>query len=134
MQTAQLDLDKAIQEVIVFHTNIEAWFHGTATDKEALLSEMIAAFSPSFSMTNGDGKTMSYDAFVQWLPSAYGLFPTRSIEVHSIRGFTTLQHLIVDYIEVQHTGDVTTKRRSSAVFIMEHTCVKWFHLLEKWVY
>lgn len=133
MDKTQLNLDAAIQEVIAFHQQIEIWFNGTATDQSALFTEITSAFSPLFAMRNGDGKIMAYEAFVQWLPTAYGLFPARRIEVDHIRGFATTQHVLVEYIEVQYTNEVKTTRRSSAVFVEEEAVVKWAHLLEQWV-
>lgn len=126
-----LELGK--QQVIDFHVNIQTWFNGTARDKDALYQMIVKSFNPSFVMTNGDGKSMKYETFVQWLTTAYGIFPTRQIEVKDIKGYATFSHVIVNYIEIQQTDELRTERESSAVFTIEEGQAMWYHLVEKWI-
>lgn len=126
-------LELGTQQVIDFHVNIQTWFNGTAMDKDALYETIVKSFNPSFVMTNGDGKSMGYTAFATWLTTAYGIFPTRQIEVEDIRGYASFSHVIVEYTEIQQTDDVRTERESSAVFTIEEGQAVWYHLMERWV-
>lgn len=127
------NLELGKQQVIDFHVNIQTWFNGTATDKEGVYKAIVSTFDPSFIMTNGDGKSMGYDTFTQWLTTAYGIFPTRQIEVKNIAGYATFGHIIVEYIEIQQTDEVRTERQSSAVFTLKEGKAMWYHLVERWV-
>ena len=129
--TKKLELGK--QQVIDFHINIQTWFNGTAEDREALYKAIVTTFDPSFKMTNGDGNLVSYDAFTQWLPTVYGKFPTRQVEVKELKGYATFSHIIVEYIEIQQTEDIRTERESSAVFTLKDQQAIWYNLIERWV-
>jgi hypothetical protein len=129
--TNNLELGK--QQVVDFHVNIQTWFNGTAENKEELYQAIVSTFNPSFVMTNGDGKSMGYEAFVQWLATAYGIFPSRQIEVKDIEGYATFSHVIVNYIEIQQTDQLRTERESSAVFTIGEGQAMWYHLIERWV-
>ncbi|MEK6493295.1 hypothetical protein [Myroides odoratimimus] len=129
--TNNLELGK--QQVIDFHVNIQTWFNGTAEHREALYKTIVTTFDPSFKMTNGDGNSVSYDAFTQWLPTVYGKFPTRQVEVKELKGYATFSHIIVEYIEIQQTEDIRTERESSAVFTLKDQQAIWYNLIERWV-
>ena len=128
---SNLELGK--QQVIDFHINIQTWFNGTASNKEELYQAIVSTFDPLFVMTNGDGKSMGYDTFTQWLTTAYGIFPTRQIEVKDIERYATFGHAVVHYIEIQQTDDLKTVRESSAVFTLKEGKAMWYSLVERWV-
>ncbi|AJH15543.1 hypothetical protein [Myroides profundi] len=128
---SNLELGK--QQVIDFHINIQTWFNGTASNKEVLYKAIVNTFDPSFKMTNGDGNSVSYDAFTQWLPTVYGKFPTRQVEVKELKGYATFSHIIVEYIEIQQTEGIRTERESSAVFTLKDQQAIWYNLIERWV-
>lgn len=127
------NLELGKQQVLDFHVNIQTWFNGTANDKEALLNAIVGTFNKSFVMTNGDGNSVTYQNFEQWLSTVYGKFPTRVIEVKNVEGYSTFAHVVVNYIEMQQTDEVRTERESSAVFTIEEGEAMWFHLIERWV-
>lgn len=127
------NLNLALQEVIDFHQNIALWFNGSATDKEELYHLIISKFSTSFSMTNGDNKTINFDAFCEWLPSSYACSPNISVNVQDIKGYSTVHHVLIEYIETQQSDIKNTIRKSSAVFLIENKQAKWLHLKETWL-
>lgn len=127
------NLNLAIQEVIDFHQNIALWFKGATTNKEELHHLIISKFSTSFSMTNGDNKTINFDEFSEWLPNSYVSSPSISVNVEDIKGYSTDHHVLIEYIEIQQSDTKNTIRKSSAVFLIENNQAKWLNLKETWL-
>ncbi|SHG88479.1 hypothetical protein [Chryseobacterium vrystaatense] len=124
--------DKIIKEIKEFHTDIEAWFRGKE-DQESLYRKLLSGFDSDFKMVNGHHNTVTLAAFSEWLPGAFGQFPDRSIVVENIEVQTTESHGMATYIEIQTTGSTLTKRKSSAVFVINEDKALWLHLIEKWI-
>ncbi|KMQ62958.1 hypothetical protein ACM46_13450 [Chryseobacterium angstadtii] len=124
--------EKIIREIKEFHTDIEAWFHGEQ-DQENLYKKLLSGFDTDFKMTSGDGNTLSLDVLSEWLTGVYGQFPDRSIIIENIAVQTTDVHGLASYIEIQTTGSTVTRRKSSAVFLLNDERALWLHLIEKWI-
>lgn len=124
--------EKVIKEIKEFHTDIEAWFRGKE-DQESLYKKLLAGFSTDFKMVNGNNDTITLASFSEWLPGAYGQFPDRSIVLENIEVHTTESHGLASYVEIQTTGSTVTRRKSSAVFVIDEERAFWLHLIEKWI-
>jgi len=129
--TKNLELGK--QQVVDFHVNIQTWFNGTAENKDELYQAIVSTFNPAFSMINGDGNEVGFNAFTNWLPTVYGKFPTRVVEMKNLSGYATFSHVIVEYVEIQQTDELRTERESSAVFTIGEGQAMWYHLIERWI-
>jgi len=131
--TNKANLILAQQEVENFVQHIETWFNGTATDKTALYQCISTAFDPAFTMQTGDGNTIDYATFLPWLTAVYGQFPTRKVQLEDLAGYATQHHAVIQFIEIQQTDEMITKRKSSAVFILQDNKALWYHLVEQWI-
>ncbi|CAD0218105.1 hypothetical protein KYG33_02280 [Chryseobacterium sp. D764] len=125
--------EKIIWEIEEFHRNIEKWFQGKTENQESLYNELLSGFSPDFKMINGNGDTVTLSMFGDWLPTIFGKFPERNIQVENIVVHDSEHHGLATYIETQVTGDITTKRTSSAVFLLNEEKAIWLHLVENWI-
>ncbi|KAB1232247.1 hypothetical protein [Chryseobacterium viscerum] len=125
--------EKIIQEIESFHQNIEKWFQGKTENQEDLYQELLSGFSPEFKMINGNGDTVTLSMLSEWLPSVFGKFPERSIQVENIAVNHTDHHGLATYTETQVTGETTTQRKSSAVFLLNEEKALWLHLIENWI-
>lgn len=128
-----LNVKIAEQQVKEFCKNIEIWFNGNATSKDTLYQCISTSFHSSFTMITGDGNEINYQTFLTWLTSVYGQFPARKIHVSDLKGCGTSYHVLVQFTEAQFTGDLITKRQSSAVFVINQKKALWYHLVEQWV-
>lgn len=128
-----LNVKIAEQQVKEFCKNIEIWFNGNATSRDTLHQRISTSFDSSFKMITGDGNEINYQSFLTWLPSVYGQFPTRKIQVSDLKGCGTSHHVLVQFTETQFTDDLITKRQSSAVFVINQEKALWYHLVEQWV-
>ncbi|PIF45440.1 hypothetical protein CLU96_2445 [Chryseobacterium sp. 52] len=124
--------EKIIKEIKEFHKDIESWFRGEK-DQESLYKKLLSGFNPDFKMINGNNDTITLAAFSEWLPGAYGQFPERKITLENIEVYSTDDHGLASYIEIQTTGSKVTHRRSSAVFIIREDKAFWLHLIESWI-
>jgi hypothetical protein len=125
--------EKIIGEIEGFHRNIEKWFQGKTEDQESLYKELLSGFSPDFKMINGNGDPVTLFMLGDWLPSVFGKFPKRNIEVENIKVHYSDHHGLATYIETQITGETTNKRQSSAVFLLNEEKALWLHLIENWI-
>ncbi|MEN5308081.1 hypothetical protein ABE425_11235 [Chryseobacterium cucumeris] len=125
--------EKIICEIEEFHGNIEKWFQGKAENQESLYQELLAGFSQDFKMINGNGDTVTLSMLEEWLPTVFGKFPERSLQVENIEVNHSAHHGLATYIETQVTGEVLTKRKSSAVFLLDKEKALWLHLIENWI-
>ncbi|WP_431609475.1 hypothetical protein [Chryseobacterium sp. 'Rf worker isolate 10'] len=125
--------EKIIGEIEEFHRNIEKWFQGETENQESLYRQLLSGFSPDFKMINGNGDTVTLSMLGEWLPTVFGKFPERSIQVENIEANHSEHHGLATYIETQVTGDVTTKRKSSAIFLLNEEKALWLHLIENWI-
>ncbi|MFP3599095.1 hypothetical protein [Chryseobacterium sp. SIMBA_029] len=125
--------EKISKEVKGFHEDIEKWFHGQEKDQDSLYEKLLSGFAPDFTMVNGNDDIISLSAFAEWLPGVYGKFPERRIILENIEITHTESHGLASYIEIQITGDATTRRQSSAVFLVNEEKAVWLHLIEHWI-
>lgn len=125
--------EKIIWEIEEFHRNIEKWFQGKTENQESLYKELLYGFSPDFRMMNGNGDVVTFSMLENWLPTVFGKFPERSIQVENIEVNYSEHHGLATYTETQVTGEITTKRKSSAVFLLNEEKALWFHLIENWI-
>ncbi|WP_079241472.1 hypothetical protein [Chryseobacterium indologenes] len=125
--------EKIIWEIEEFHRNIEKWFQGKIKNQESLYQELLAGFSQDFKMINGNGDTVAFSMLGDWLPTVFGKFPERSIQVENIEVSHSDDHGLATYIETQVTGEIITKRKSSAVFLLDKEKALWLHLIENWI-
>lgn len=125
--------DKITREIKEFHYMIEEWFRGNAPDQEILYQKLLSGFTPEFRMINGNGNTVTLSDLSGWLPGVYGKFPNRVIILENIEVESTDNHGLASYTEIQITGTETTRRHSSAVFLLNDEKALWLHLIEKWV-
>lgn len=124
--------EKIVAELNGFCENIEKWFRGEE-NQEALYNKILLGFSPDFRMVNGDGNTVSFHMFSDWLLTVYGKFPTRSVALENIDVQYSDRHGIATYTEIQITGDINNQRKASAVFLLEEDKALWLHLIEEWI-
>ncbi|MCT2560439.1 hypothetical protein [Chryseobacterium herbae] len=124
--------EKIIKEIKESHTDIEAWFRGTE-DQKGLYTKLLAGFDSDFKMINGNNDTIILAAFSEWLPGAYAKFPDRKIVLENIEVHATENHGLASYIEIQTTGSMVTRRKSSAAFVIRENRAFWLHLIEKWI-
>ncbi|MBV8326609.1 hypothetical protein [Chryseobacterium sp.] len=124
---------KIEKEIKDFHENIERWFQGKAENQENLYSRLLSGFSPDFKMLNGNGDIVTLSMLAEWLPSAYGKFPDRKINLDNIEILHSENHGLATYTEIQITEATSTKRKSSALFLLDEEKALWFHLIEKWI-
>lgn len=125
--------EKIIGEIEEFHRNIEKWFQGKTENQESLYNKLLSGFSPDFKMINGNGDTVTLSMFGDWLPTAFGKFPERNIQVENIEVHYSDHHGLATYIETQITGETTNRRQSSAVFLLNEEKALWLHLIENWI-
>ncbi|AQX07843.1 hypothetical protein [Elizabethkingia ursingii] len=124
--------EKIVAELNGFCENIEKWFRGKE-NQETLYNKILSGFSQDFRMVNGDGNTVSFHMFSDWLPTVYGKFPTRSVALGNIDVQYSDRHGIATYTEIQITGDINNQRKASAVFLLEEDKALWLHLIEEWI-
>jgi len=125
--------EKIIREIIEFHQNIEKWFQGKTENQQALYRTLLSGFSPEFRMTNGNGDTVTLSTLSDWLPTVFGKFPERIIQVENIEVNHSEYHALAIYTETQVTGETVTRRASSAVFLLNQEKALWLHLIERWI-
>jgi len=125
--------EKIIREIIEFHQNIEKWFQGKTENQQALYRTLLSGFSPEFRMTNGNGDTVTLSTLSDWLPTVFGKFPERIIQVENIEVNHSEYHGLATYTETQVTGKTVTRRASSAVFLLNQEKALWLHLIERWI-
>ncbi|MCJ7935893.1 MAG: hypothetical protein MUW56_20265 [Chryseobacterium sp.] len=124
--------EKITKEIQGFHEDIEKWFQGKAEHQESLYKKLLSGFSPDFKMINGNHDTVTLSMLADWLPSVYGQFTDRHISLENIKIHHSESHGIATYTEIQIIGETSTKRESSAVFILDGQKALWLHLIEKW--
>lgn len=125
--------EKIIREIIEFHQNIERWFQGKTENRENLHRKLLSGFSPEFRMINGNGDTVTLSMLSDWLPTVFGKFPQRTIQVENIEVNHSEHHGLATYTETQVTGETVTRRASSAVFLLNEEKALWLHLIERWM-
>ncbi|WP_426478379.1 hypothetical protein ACP3T3_02625 [Chryseobacterium sp. CBSDS_008] len=125
--------EKITWEIVEFHKNIEKWFQGKTENREALYSKLLSGFSPEFKMINGNGDAVTLSMLSEWLPSVFGKFPGRNIQVENIEVNYSDDHGLATYTETQVTGEITTQRTSSAIFLLNKEKALWLHLIESWI-
>lgn len=125
--------EKIIREIIEFHQNIEKWFQGKTENQQALYRTLLSGFSPEFRMINGNGDTVTLSTLSDWLPTVFGKFPQRTIQVENIEVNHSEHHGLATYTETQVTGETVTRRASSAVFLLNEEKALWLHLIERWI-
>lgn len=125
--------EKITKELKDFCENIEKWFQGNEQDQNVLFERILSGFSPDFKMINGDGNTATIDMFSEWLPTVFGKFPDRSVEIEEIEIYHSEHHGLATYTEIQTTVGIANKRKSSAVFLLTEEKALWFHLIENWI-
>lgn len=125
--------EKIITEIIEFHQNIEKWFQGKTENRENLHRKLLSGFSPEFRMINGNGDTVTLSTLSDWLPTVFGKFPQRTIQVENIEVNHSEHHGLATYTETQVTGETVTRRASSAVFLLNEEKALWLHLIERWI-
>lgn len=125
--------EKIRKEIQGFHDDIETWFQGKSEDQEALYRQLLSGFSPDFKMINGNSDLVTLSMFSDWLPTVYGKFQDRHVNVEDIEIQYSESHGLATYTEIQVTGETSTKRKSSAVFLISEEKALWLHLIEKWI-
>lgn len=125
--------EKIGKELKDFCENIEKWFQGNEQDQDVLYRKIISGFSPDFKMINGDGNTATLSLFSEWLPTVFGKFPDRSVQIEDIEITCTEHHGLATYIETQTTEGIVNRRKSSAVFLFNEEKTLWLHLIENWI-
>ncbi|WP_160138302.1 hypothetical protein [Chryseobacterium sp. c4a] len=125
--------EKINTELKDFCENIENLFQGNAQNKDLLFKKILSGFSPEFKMINGDGNTITFAMFSDWLPSVFGKFPDRKVQIENIEIHQTEHHGLATYIEIQTTEGIANQRTGSAVFLCNEEKALWYHLVESWI-
>ncbi|UHO40434.1 hypothetical protein H5J24_10960 [Chryseobacterium capnotolerans] len=125
--------EKITKELKDFCENIEKWFQGNEKDANALSRKILSGFSPEFNMINGDGNPISLNLFSEWLPTVFGKFPDRSIQIENVEIHCSEYHGLATYTEIQITEGIINQRKGSAVFFFKEEKALWFHLVETWI-
>ncbi|WP_143309132.1 hypothetical protein [Chitinophaga vietnamensis] len=122
--------DQASKMVKDFHVGIQDWFRG---NNNVSAAQLLHAFSAQFQMTGANGQEMDFPALAAWLLSVKGSRPGIIVSFDNLWTASTFHHTLVYYEETQSMGDITTKRRSSAIFRLEGDDLKWWRLQEEWM-
>lgn len=125
--------EKITKELQSFCENIEKWFQGNDQDQDALFRRILSGFSPDFKMINGDGNPATLPMFSEWLPTVFGKFPDRNVQIENIEIHSSEHHGLATYTEIQITEGIANRRKSSAVFLITEEKTLWFHLVENWI-
>lgn len=125
--------EKISKELKDFCENIEKWFQGNAEDQETLFREILSGFSPDFKMINGDGNLATLNMFSEWLPTVFGKFPNRSVQIEDVEIHHSEHHGLATYIEIQTTEGISNRRTGSAVFLFSEEKAQWLNLVENWI-
>lgn len=125
--------EKITKEITEFHETIEQWFRGNSENQEALYQKLLSGFTTEFKMINGNGDTVTFNMLSEWLPTVFGKFPERSVQVQDINVSHSDHHGLATYTEVQVNGESANKRKSSAVFLLNEEKALWLHLIERWI-
>lgn len=125
--------EKINNELKDFCENIENWFQGNTTDQDLLFRKILSGFSPDFKMINGDGNQITLTLFSDWLPTVFGKFPDRKVQIEDIEIHHSEHHALATYTEIQTTEGIANLRTASAVFLFNEEKALWFHLVENWI-
>lgn len=125
--------EKISTELKNFCENIEKWFQGNTQSQETLFKKILSGFSPEFKMINGDGNPVTLAMFSEWLPTVFGKFPDRSVQIEDVAIHHSEHHGLATYTEIQITEGVANRRTASAVFLLNEEKAVWFDLVENWI-
>jgi hypothetical protein len=124
------DYTPYIEEVIQAHVAIEQWLAEERPAPE--LEQLLARFSPQFSMISPLGRLLDFDALTELFTQAGGKKLGFRIQLSELRGVALHDGgATVSYREQQTdaTG-LQTDRRSTVVFERQDGRVLWRHLHE----
>ncbi|WP_347219924.1 hypothetical protein [Chryseobacterium sp.] len=125
--------EKISTELKNFCENIEKCFQGNEQNQDALFRKILSGFSPDFKMINGDGNPITLTMLSEWLPTVFGKFPDRKVQIENIEIHHSDHHGLATYTEIQITEGIANKRKASAVFLFSEEKALWFHLIETWI-
>ncbi|AZB07414.1 hypothetical protein EG344_00460 [Chryseobacterium sp. G0162] len=125
--------EKINAELKDFCENIEKWFQGNEENQDVLFNKILAGFSPEFKMINGDGNSATLAMFSEWLPTVFGKFPDRRVQIENIEIHCSEHHGLATYTEIQTTEGIANIRKASAVFLLNQEKAFWFNLVETWM-
>ena len=126
------------QEVLDLHVFIEAWLLGSTPRSPAAFARFADVLHPDFVMIDIRGASRSRDELVTAFESAHGQ-NRGGIEVEIDGLDCRLERAdlcLVTYLEAQRIDEITTTRRSTALFVPQPDCpngVAWLHLHETWI-
>lgn len=128
-----IDYSDFFEEVIQTHIEIEQWFSGNA--QPVTLDNLLARFSPEFSMIPPSGKRMDAGAVNQLFKRLGGQRPGLKITLSELTGIDRhARGASVTYREQQVDASGTrTDRRATVVFEKQASgALLWRHLHETW--
>ncbi|MFK8328767.1 DUF4440 domain-containing protein [Pseudomonas sp. BJa5] len=123
--------NRCFDEILDVHALIQHWLAGEATTEQ--LSDLLAHFSPHFSMIGLNGQRLDHAGLQQLFLRAHGTRPHLVIQIDEPQLISLSQHLsLVSYRERQHDAlGQHSVRRSTAVFeSLADGGLRWLHLHE----
>jgi len=121
-------------DVMATHVLIRQWLGGEVTEP-ALCSDLLARFSPDYSMVTTSGKQLDQTSLTAFFSAAGGSRPGLKMEIKDLRLIQqSAAGATVSYREIQSLpGAESTERFSTVVY--EKTAdgaLLWRHLHETW--
>jgi len=125
-------MNRFVKEVFDAHELIQRWF-SDATAPQSVCDELLARFSPAYSMVTLTGKQLDYPTLCGFFAAQRGAKTGLQIEVeHPVLVAESAEHGVVTYRERQQLpGETATLRYSTVVFEVDgQGQVLWRHLHE----
>ena len=132
--------EAARREVVELHEVFEAWLGGALPASDDLFGRVEASLAPSFTMVPPDGGAVSRAGVIAAIRTGYGAKGREGPFRIAIADFEILHVapplVAVRYVEVQHQGQETTRRRSTALLQASARTLsgmEWLVLQETWM-
>jgi hypothetical protein len=125
-------MNRYFQEVLDAHEFIRRWL-GEATTQNHVCDDLLARFSPDFTMVSTAGSLLDFDALNRFFRTQRGVRKGLTLDIMDMQMVAESERgATVCYKEQQHVpGQNTTLRFSTVVFeLNEQGKVRWRHLHE----
>lgn len=133
------DLERASAEIHALHAFFVQWFAGTTNDDEAVFEQgLTARLAPDFVIVQPGGQTLTADAIIAGIRSAYGGSDGFRIAIRNVRVLRRAGDLLhVMYEEWQLNARNSTPpnngRIATVLFRDEGATLRWLHVHETWL-
>jgi hypothetical protein len=132
--------EAARREVVELHEVFEAWLGGALPASDDLFERVEASLAPSFTMVPPNGGALSRAGVIAAIRTGYGAKSLEGAFRIAIADFEILHVapplIAVRYVEIQHQGATTSRRRSTALLqaaARSPSGMEWLALHETWM-